>query len=305
MIRNTQALVLPINAKRELIIKSIKNLSYFTYFMRNITKSYVKYPFFLKGNPNEDEGASFIQIYDEYIKVYSKIKSMIETDYFIRIVYQAYKTIPTSFEFEYIITIFFRGIDNCLLISNFRYSKKISLPRPSLFDERQKRMKIFLNIQKQLFEGELDKFNIEEISINAPFKLVFDIFINFKVVHKYIKFFGDIIEYNGNVINEKMIIKITQNNNLSSNIIIENIQKKEKECFIKCIKEYDKSEKKENEKIIFLIYGEEQKTMFYMMNFYNYILPEDNVKKLSIQKKNMLCKLKKIIENYFESQKKN
>jgi hypothetical protein len=41
-----------------------------------------------------------------------------------------------------------------------------------------------------------------------------------------------------------------------------------------------------------------------MMNFYNYILPEDNVKKLSIQKKNMLCKLKKIIENYLESQKK-
>ena len=50
MIRNTQALVLPINAKRELIIKSIKNFSYYKYFIRRITKSYVKYPFFLKIN---------------------------------------------------------------------------------------------------------------------------------------------------------------------------------------------------------------------------------------------------------------
>ena len=303
MNKNTQALVFPINAKRELILKSIKNLSYFVYFMRNISKSSVKYPFYLKGNPNEDEGAIFIQIFDEYIKVYSKIKTMIETDYFVRIIYEAYKTIPTSFEFEYIITIFFTGFEKCFLVSNFRYSKKISLPKPSISDERQKRVKLFLNIQRKLIENELNKFNIEEILINAPFKLVFDIFLNFKLVNKYIKIFGKIIEYNGNIIKDNMIVNIIGKENLLLTVKIEKIEKNEKECLIQFTKEYN-NEINKQEKIIFLIYGEGQKTMIYMMNFFNYFLSDDNLNKLTTDKKNMLYKLKTIIENYLKSQRK-
>ena len=101
-----QGIFFPINTKKENILKAIQNLSYFTYYMRDFSKSLVKYPFFLKGNPKEDEGATYFQIYDEYVKIYIRIKTLIETDYFIKIVYQAYKSIPTSFEFEYIINIF-------------------------------------------------------------------------------------------------------------------------------------------------------------------------------------------------------
>ena len=57
---DTQAMVLNIKAKRELIQKSIINLSYFTYFMRKISKSYVKYPFFILLNPSKDYGSTFI-----------------------------------------------------------------------------------------------------------------------------------------------------------------------------------------------------------------------------------------------------
>ena len=144
-----QGIVIPINTKKENLLKAIKNLSYFTYYMRDFSKSLVKYPFFLKGNPKEDEGATYFQIYDEYVKVYIRIKTLIETDYFIKIVYQAYKSIPTSFEFEYIINIFFTGIDNCILFSNFRYSKKISLPRISFYEERERRKKNFFKNSKE------------------------------------------------------------------------------------------------------------------------------------------------------------
>ena len=81
-----QGIVIPINTKKENLLKAIKNLSYFTYYMRDFSKSLVKYPFFLKGNPKEDEGATYFQIYDEYVKVYIRIKTLIETDYFIKIV---------------------------------------------------------------------------------------------------------------------------------------------------------------------------------------------------------------------------
>ena len=43
-----QGIVIPINTKKENLLKAIKNLSYFTYYMRDFSKSLVKYPFFLK-----------------------------------------------------------------------------------------------------------------------------------------------------------------------------------------------------------------------------------------------------------------
>ena len=70
-----QSITLHIKGKPELILKSIKNLSYFSYFTKEISKNLIKFPFFIKGNPSEDEGATFIQIFDQHIKVYMKVKS--------------------------------------------------------------------------------------------------------------------------------------------------------------------------------------------------------------------------------------
>ena len=304
---DTQAMVLNIKAKRELIQKSIINLSYFTYFMRKISKSYVKYPFFIEGNPSEDEGATFIQIFDNYIKVYNKIKTKIETDYFIRVIYKSYKTVPSSFEFEYIVTIIFTGIESCVLFSNFRYSKNISLPISSIYYEKEKRMKIFLYIQKQILEKELDKMDIGEILINAPLKLVYDIFLNLKLVNKYIKFLGELIDYDGNIIKENMIIKIFVNENGKYihylNAKVDKLINNGNECLIIITKDSDKYKNDIQEKIILILYGEENNCMFYMINLFNKNLSENILNKLSNQKKNMLCKLKRIIENYLKNQK--
>ena len=303
---NTQAMLLPIKAKKELIQKSIINLSYFTYFVRKLSKSYVKYPFFIKGNPNEDEGATFIQVFDNYIKVYNKIKSMVETDYFTRIVYKSYKTIPSSFEFEYVITILYTGIESCLLISNFRYSRKISLPISSIYYEKEKRIRIFLYIQKQILENELDKMHIDEILINAPIKLVYDILLNLKLVNKYIKFLGELIDYDGSIIKENTIIKIFLKENgkyihyLNAKIdkLINNVN----ESLIIIKKDSDKYKNNIIEKIILIIYGEENNSMFYIINLFNDNLPHNVLNNLSKKKKNMLCKFKKIIENYLKNQ---
>ena len=304
---DTQAMVLPFKAKRELIQKSIINLSYFTYFIRKISKSYVKYPFFIEGNSSEDEGATFIQIFDNYIKVYNKVKSKIETDYFIKIIYQSYKTVPSSFEFEYIVTIIFTGIESCLLISNFRYSKKISLPISSIYYEKEKRKKIFLYIQKKILENELDKIEMDEILINSPLKLVYDIILNLKLVNKYIKILGEFIDYDGNIIKENMIIKIFVNENGKYihylNAKVDKLINNGNECLIIITKDSDKYKNDIQEKIILILYGEENNSMFYMINLFNKNLSENILNKLSNQKKNMLYKLKRIIENYFINQK--
>jgi hypothetical protein len=295
-----QSITLHIKGKPELILKSIKNLSYFSYFTKEISKNLIKFPFFIKGNPSEDEGATFIQIFDQHIKVYMKVKSLIQTDYFVKIIYKAYKTIPTSFEFEYNVIFFFTGIEDCLLYSNYNYSKKISLPRISVYDERERRKKIFLNIQQKLFDNFLDKIDICEILIHANFKLVFDILLNMKLVNKYIQIFGEIIDYNGNVIKENNIITIykKENNTLKEDIYIKivKIEKKENEGIL--------SFQKENinkEKIIFIIYGDEENTMLYMVNKFNDILEPNILNNLLIEKKKKLSRLKKIIENYYKN----
>ena len=306
-VMDTQAMVLPFKAKRELIQKSIINLSYFTYFIRKLSKSYVKYPFFIEGNSSEDEGATFIQMFDNYIKVYNKVKSKIETDYFIKIIYQSYKTVPSSFEFEYIVTIIFTGIESCLLISNFRYSKKISLPISSIYYEKEKRKKIFLYIQKKILENELDKIEMDEILINSPLKLVYDIFLNLKLVNKYIKFLGELIDYDGNIIKENTLIKIYLNENEKYihylNAKVNKLINIGEECLIIITKDSDKYKNDIQEKIILILYGEENNSMFYMINLFNKNLSENILNKLSNQKKNMLYKLKRIIENYFINQK--
>ena len=306
-VMDTQAMVLPFKAKREVIQKSIINLSYFTYFMRKISKSYVKYPFFIEGNPSEDEGATFIQIFDNYIKVYNKVKSKIETDYFIKINYQSYKTVPSSFEFEYIVTIIFTGIESCVLFSNFRYSKNISLPISSIYYEKEKRKKIFLYIQKKILENELDKIEMDEILINSPLKLVYDIFLNLKLVNKYIKFLGELIDYDGNIIKENTLIKIYLNENEKYihylNAKVNKLINIGEECLIIITKDSDKYKNDIQEKIIVVLYGEENNSMFYMINLFNKNLSENILNKLSNQKKNMLYKLKRIIENYFINQK--
>ena len=298
-----QSIGIPIKAKPELILKAIKNLSYFSYFTREIYKSFLKYPFFIKGNPSEDEGATFIQIFDEHVKVYMKVETLIQTDYFVQIIYKAYKTIPTSFEFEYNVIFFFTGIENCLLYSGYKYSKKISLPRVSVYDERERRKKIFLNIQKQLFDKILDKVDICEILIHANFKLVFDILLNMKLVNKYIQIFGENIDYNGNVIKENKIIKLykKENNILKEdiNIKILKIERKENEGKL--------SFEKENinkETITFIVCGDEENTMLYMINKFSQNLEPNFLNNLLIEKKKKLSKLKKIIENYFKNQKK-
>ena len=298
-----QGIFFPINTKKENILKAIQNLSYFTYYMRDFSKSLVKYPFFLKGNPKEDEGATYFQIYDEYVKIYIRIKTLIETDYFIKIVYQAYKSIPTSFEFEYIINIFFTGIDNCILFSNFRYSKKISLPRISFYEERERRKKIFLKILRKIAENDLDKIHISEILINAPFKLVNDIFLNMKVINKYVNFFGDIINYEGNIIKEKMNIDIYRKNNNKKEfcykLFIEKIERFDKETVFIFQKENDI---KEN--ITLIIYGDKGNSMFYFFNKFNTRISQNYLNNLNERKECMLFKLKRIIENYYKSQTK-
>ena len=124
-----------------------------------------------------------------------------------------------------------------------------------------------------------------------------------KLVNKYIQIFGEIIDYNGNVIKENKIIKLykKENNILKEdiNIKILKIEKKENEAKL--------SFEKENinkEKIIFIFYGDEENTMLYMINKFSQNLEPNFLNNLLIEKKKKLSKLKKIIENYFKNQKK-
>jgi len=150
--------------------------------------SIIKYPFFLVGDPSNDIGAKFIQRTEENVDIYFKVNKLIETDYYTEIELFSYKTVPKSMDYIYRIRIINSNYyaNKTLIISEYEYSKDVIIDQEFIALELNRRRKIYKNIDKLLSMNYLNKFDIKASLINANIKIVFDIMLNLKLVHKFL-----------------------------------------------------------------------------------------------------------------------
>jgi len=170
------------------IINSFKNILNFSYLTRRERLSIIKYPFFLVGDPSNDIGAKFIQRTEENVDIYFKVNKLIETDYYTEIELFSYKTVPKSMDYIYRIRIINSNYyaNKTLIISEYEYSKDVIIDQEFIALELNRRRKIYKNIDKLLSMNYLNKFDIKASLINANIKIVFDIMLNLKLVHKFL-----------------------------------------------------------------------------------------------------------------------
>ena len=102
---NHQLILTPMHNRYEIISEIIKNIIHFTHFLRLYNESLSKYPIFKCNNSSQWEiGSEFTLLIEEHIQIHFRLKTLIETDYYMHVEYFAYKTEPESFQYSFIIT---------------------------------------------------------------------------------------------------------------------------------------------------------------------------------------------------------
>ena len=131
---------------------------------------------------------------------------MIETDYYTEIEFFSYKSDPKSMDFSSRIRIVNLNCyaNKTFIISEYEYSKDIIIDQEFIALELNRRKKIFKNIDKLLSMDYLNKFDIKASLINANIKIVFDIILNLKLVHKFLNFLGKRVTYDGKLLKKEL-----------------------------------------------------------------------------------------------------
>ena len=287
------------------IINSFKNILNFSYLTRRERLSIIKYPFFLVGDPSNDIGAKFIQRTEENVDIYFKVNKLIETDYYTEIELFSYKTVPKSMDYIYRIRIINSNYyaNKTLIISEYEYSKDVIIDQEFIALELNRRRKIYKNIDKLLSMNYLNKFDIKASLINANIKIVFDIMLNLKLVHKFLNILGKSVTYEGNLLKKELNVNFMWWNFslkklIEYNSVITELHFDSKESLIEFSVKENKEKSIEEQKIKFLFYGRENKTMFFWINEFCENFSVEKIIYLGNNKNLMLNKLKKIIENY-------
>ena len=287
------------------IIKSIKNILNFSYLTRRERLSIIKYPFFLVGDPSNDVGAKFIQRTEDNIDIYFKVTKLIETDYYTEIEFFSYKSDPKSMDFRSRIRIVNSNFyaNKTFIISEYEYSKDIIIDEEFIALELNRRKKIFKNIDKLLSMDYLNKFDIKASLINANIKIVFDIILNLKLVNKFLNFLGKSVTYDGKLLKKELNVNfLWWNYSLKKlteyNSIITELHFDSKESLIEFSVKENKEKNIQEQKIKFLFYGRENKTMFFWINEFYENFSVEKIIYLGNNKNLILNKLKKFIENY-------
>jgi hypothetical protein len=287
------------------IVDSIKNILNLSYLMRRERLSIVKYPFYLVGDPSNEKGAKFIQKTEDNVEIYFEVTELIETDYYTEIEFFSYKTVPKNIEYKYrtrIMNLNYYG-GRTIIISEYEYSKDIIIDEEFIALELNRRRKIFNNIDKLLYLNYLNKFDIKASLINANIKIVFNVMLNLKLIHKFLNALAKNFLYEGNILKKEMNVKFlwwdfTSKNLIEYDSIISELHFDLKESLIEFYVKQNKDKTIEEQKIKFLFYGRDGKTMFFWINEYYEILNEEKVFYLGTKKTNVLNKLKKMFENY-------
>ena len=306
---NHQLLLTPMNNRYEIISKIIQNIIHFAHFLRLYDESLSKYPIFKCNNSQWEVGSEFTLLVEERIQIHFCLKTLIETDYYTHVEYFAYKTEPESFQYSFIMNVHYLSQNTCLLITNYMYPNSVHLPTTNLSNETKRRRKLYKNIEYKITQGFYHRFNIEYVNIHSPMSLIWELLLNLKSLHKFVHILGDKIDYEGKMLSKGTIIKIeshepyTKDNYFEQQAEVISFKHMEMECEIvfhtvqNCFNNI-------HEHIIklFLYKGEgSNNCTVYMINLFDCDIDSKINKELGIKKKNILTRLKIIVESYMNT----
>lgn len=106
--------------------------------------------------------------------------TLVETDYWTHIEYFAYRTYPITFPYTFVLNVHY-------------VSDSIEVRK----QERERRMKMFKNVERMIISKEYTKFNIEYVLIKAKTGIVWELMLNMKSFNKLVKVLSDDIDYEG------------------------------------------------------------------------------------------------------------
>ena len=302
-----QLILTPMHNRYEIISEIMKNIIHFTHFLRLYNESLSKYPIFKCNNNSQWEiGSEFTLLIEEHIQIHFRLKSLIETDYYMHVEYFAYKTEPESFQYSFIINVHYISPNTCLLITNYMYPNSVHLSPTKTLNETKRRRKIYKNMEYKIIQGFYRRFNIEYVNIHIPMNLIWELLLNLKALHKFVHILGDKIDYEGKILSKGTNIKILsrvpyiKNNYVEQQAEVISLKQMEMECEI-VFHTVQHDFKNTHEYIIklFLYKGEGNNSCtVYMINLFDCDVDSKVIKELGTKKKHILTHLKTIMESY-------
>ena len=289
------------------IINGTYNMVLSCHFQRQYTKN-LSYPMIIKGNLKEKGSKFIIKRPDLNLYIFYEINELIITDYYSRFKYHVYKTIPETYEYDYIVEIRYINEDECNFLVSFIFDHRIYLSEEEMLEEIKFKKILYKNITRALRNSGILKIATIYTTIKSKIELIIDILKNMKVINKYAHILGDKIEYEGKILKKNTLINLVEYNDkevFKSKAKVQNcfLSKSEisKEYVLELVfdKEKNFSFDLAKAKIKILIYEYNDECSIYILYyFFNNQKNELFLYNFKNVKQRELIKFKNIIENY-------
>ena len=302
-----QALMIHCRCNFSHMILGKYNMVLSCHFQREYCKN-LSYPIVIKGNCKEKGSKFIIKRPDLNLYIFYEITELIITDYYTYIRYHVYKTIPETYDYDYILEVRYVNEDQCDFFSCYVFEHTIYLSEKELLKEMKFKKALYKNIAASLRSFELLKIATAYTTINSKIELIWDIIKNMKLIHKYARILGDKIKYKGDIIKKDSSIVLSDKRGkeiFESTAELHKCCLKNsdisKECTIELIFPIEKNKMSYSlkEKIMIIIYEYNGLCSMYILYFfYNIQKNKEIFTYFSRIKNRELIKLKNIIENY-------
>ena len=207
-----RTMIIPLKICNHLISKSILDSIVFCYSINKYYKNIISLPFILEKEIDVVGCKFIVKLIQTNILIFYEIKEVISTDYFSRLKIHAYKTIPRTFKYDYVLDIFNKGDGESLMISSFIYDNNIHISDYKIHEDMLNRALLFQNIEKYVINQEYMKYFQTVINININLTLLWDILLNLKIIHKYAKILCKEINYEGSLIKKGSKVELKYKN---------------------------------------------------------------------------------------------
>ena len=311
---SAQALMIHCRCNFSHAILGTYNMVYSCHFHREYCKN-LSYPIIIKGNSKEKGSKFIIKRPDLNLYIFYEIKDLIITDYYAYFRYHVYKTIPETYDYDYILEIRYINEDQCDFFLYYLFDHTIYLSEKELHEEMKFKKALYRNIERSLRSFELLKIATVYTTINCKIELLWDIIKNMKLIHKYARILGDVIKYNGEIIKKDSIIYFFDKKGKKYLESVAEVHKCflnkseiSKESSIELIFPIEKNKNSYSlkEKIMIFIYEYNGLCSIYILYyFYNMQNNKANLLNFTRMKNRELNKFKNIIENYNANSNKN
>ena len=288
------------------------NMTLSCYFQRKYCKN-LSYPIILEGNMKEKGSKFIVKRSDLNLYIFNEIIDLIITDYYAFFKFHIYKTIPETFDYDYILEIRNINENQCEFFISFVFEGKYFLSEKELHKEIKFRKALYKNIEKSLKEFEILKIARIDTIIKCIIELILDVLKNMKVIHKYSHLLGDRINYDGQILKKNIIVHLIDfigelpiESTAKVHKIIFSKSEISKECIIEFLFQNNKNSSLYNSKskIMIIIYEYNGFCTMYLLYFFHHIQKNiENFFRFRKAKERQLIKFKNIVEN-FSRQKK-